>query len=126
MWHSFSPSLKQVMLFCPQEPTMSKHVSKIVAISAVCLVLFAASGLAPGPKEGVLSALKPGMPISLVDKNGSYEIGIFTNGPDMLGYKVLEVGVDYVVLMDVSEIKELRVPIYAIKSLVTTKLPPGK
>ena len=114
------------MLFHQQEPTMSKHVSKIVAISAVCLVLFAASGLAPGPKEGVLSVLKPGMPVSLTDKDGSYEIGIFTNGPDMLGYKVLEVGVDYVVLIDVSEIKELRVPIYAIKSVVTTKLPPGK
>lgn len=105
---------------------MSKHVSKIVAISAVCLVLFAASGLAPGPKEGVLSVLKPGMPISLTDKDGGYEIGIFTNGPDMLGHKVLEIGVDYLELVDVSGIKELRIPIYAIKSLVTTKLPAGK
>jgi hypothetical protein len=105
---------------------MSKHVSKIVAISATCLVLFAASGLAPGPREGVLSVLKPGMPISLACKDGGYEIGIFTDGPDMLGYKVLEVGVDYVVLVDVSEIKELRIPIYAITSVVTTKLPQGR
>ena len=105
---------------------MSKHLSKIVAILTVCLVLFAASGLAPGPQAGVLSVLKPGMPISLSDKNGGYEIGIFTKGPDLLGYKVLEVAADYVVLEDVSGIQQLRIPVYSIKSVATTKLPVGK
>jgi hypothetical protein len=105
---------------------MSTHLSKIVAIPAVCLVLFAASGLAPLPKESVLSVLKPGMPVSLTDSGSGYEIGIFTKGPDMLGYKVSEVGGDYLVLDDILGIKEVRIPIYAIKSVVTTKLPVGK
>ena len=105
---------------------MSKHLSKIFAISAVCLVLFAAFGLAPGPKEGVLSVLKPGMPISLSDKDGGYEIGIFTKGPELLGYKVVEIAADYLVLEDISGIKELRIPVYSIKSVVTMKIPAGK
>lgn len=66
------------------------------------------------------------MPISLSDKDGGYEIGIFTKGPELLGYKVIEVGADYLVLEDVSGIKELRIPVYSIKSVATTKLPVGK
>ena len=105
---------------------MSKHLSKIVAIPTVCLVLFAASGLAPGPQAGVLSVLKPGMPVGLNDSGNSYEISIFTKGPELLGYKVIEVAADFVVLEDISGIKELRIPVYSIKSVVTMKIPAGK
>jgi hypothetical protein len=66
------------------------------------------------------------MPVNLMDVASGYEIGIFTKGPNMLGHKVMEVGTDYVVVEDISGIKELRIPIYAIKSVSTTKLPVGK
>ena len=105
---------------------MSKHLSYFAGAVAVALILFTGVGFAPGPKEGVLSVLKPGMPINLMDVGGGYEIGIFTKGPEMLGYKVLEVAADYVVLEDISGIKEVRIPIYAIKSVSTTKLPVSK
>jgi hypothetical protein len=105
---------------------MTKHLSYFAGTIAVALVLFASSGFAPRPTEGVLSVLKPGMPVNLMDVGGGYEIGIFTKGPDTLGYKVIEVGADYVVVEDISGIKELRIPIYAIKSVSTTKLPIGK
>lgn len=101
---------------------MTKHLSYFAGTIIVALVLFASLGFAPGPKTGVLSVLKPGMPVNLMDVGGGYEIGIFTKGPEMLGYKVMEVGSDYVVVEDISGIKELRIPIYAIKSVSTTKL----
>ena len=105
---------------------MTRLLSYFAGTVAVAVVLFASLGLAPGPKEGVLSVLKPGMPVNLMDVGTGYEIGIFTKGPNMLGYKVIEVGTDYVVVEDISGIKELRIPIYAIKSVSTTKLPVGK
>jgi hypothetical protein len=105
---------------------MTKHLSCIAGTAALGLVLFANLGMAPGSKEGIFSVLKPGMPVSLTDSGNSYEISIFTKGPDMLGYKVVEVGTDYLVLEDVSGIKELRIPIYAIKSVITTKPPASK
>jgi hypothetical protein len=105
---------------------MTKHLSYFVGTIIVALVLFASSGFAPRPTEGVLSVLKPGIAINLMDVGGGYEIGIFNKGPDTLGYKVLEIGTDYVVVEDISGIKELRIPIYAIKSVSTTKLPISK
>jgi hypothetical protein len=105
---------------------MSKHLSRIVGAVALGLIVLASFGMAPGPKEGVLSVLKPGMPVGLTDSGNSYEIQLFNKGPELLGYKVIEVAADYLVLEDVSGIKELRIPIYAIKSVVTTKIPVGK
>jgi hypothetical protein len=105
---------------------MTRHLSRIAGTAALGLVLFAAAGLAPGAKEGIFSVLKPGMPVGLTDSGNSYEIQLFNNGPDILGYKVIEAGADYLVLEDVSGVKELRIPIYAIKSVVTTKLPDRK
>jgi hypothetical protein len=105
---------------------MTKCVSRVAGMAFVVVILFAAFGFAPGQRDGVLSGLKPGMPVSLSENAGRYEIGVFSKGPEVLGYKVLEVGADYLVLEDISGIKELRIPLYSIKSVITTKLPAGK
>lgn len=105
---------------------MTKCLSRVTGMAVVVVILFAAFGFAPGRKEGILSVLKPGMPVSLSEKASGCEIGIISNGPEMLGYKVLLVEADYLVLEDISGIRELRIPLYAIKSVITTKLPAGK
>lgn len=90
-------------------------------------VLFVASGQAPAKPRGVLALLTPRMPVSLTDTAGGYEIGTYSIGPEVpLGYTVLEVGPDHVVVEDVSGIRQLRIPIYAVKAVVTTTLKPGK
>lgn len=89
----------------------------------LALGIFSASGQAPNKPVGVLSVLRPGQSITLKDADGRYEIGIFANGPDLLGHKVVEVGGDYVVVQDVSGVNEVRIPIYAVKAIVTLKVP---
>ena len=64
--------------------------------------------------------------MNLADADGGYKLNLFQGGPEVLGHNVLEVGADYVVAEDVSGVKELRIPIYAIKSVSTTKIPAGK
>jgi hypothetical protein len=40
-----------------------------------------------------------------------------------LGHRVIEVGTDYVVVVDVAGVTETRIPIYSIKSIVRIKVP---
>ena len=97
----------------------------IVAATVAALLalgIFSASGQAPAKPRGVLAVLHAGQPVTLKDTNGRYEINVFDNGPDLLGYKVVEVGGDYVVLQDVAGVNELRIPIYSVKAVVTLKV----
>jgi hypothetical protein len=68
--------------------------------------------------EGILSVLSKGQSVSLNDIAGRHEITILPNGPKMLGYEVIEVGRDYVVLEDIAHVKEIRIPIYSVKAVV--------
>ena len=71
-------------------------------------------------RRGVLSVLSKGQAVSLKDVGGRYEIGIISN-VGMLGYKVLEVGSDYLVVKDIAEVTELHIPIYSIKAVSILK-----
>ena len=71
--------------------------------------------------EGVLSVLSKGHAVSLTDAGGRYEIAVLTNGPEMLGYNVVELGRDYVVIEDIAHVKELRIPVYSVKAVVVLK-----
>jgi len=70
--------------------------------------------------EGVLSVLAKGQPVSVKDVSGRYEIGVMPNA-EMLGYKVVAVGSDYLALQDITGATELRIPIYSISSVSTLK-----
>ena len=72
--------------------------------------------------HGVLSVLSKGQAVTVKEVGGRYEIGVFANGPDMLGYKVVDVGSDYVVVEDISQITELRIPIYSVKAVSILKV----
>lgn len=85
-------------------------------------VLCVASGQAPAKDRGVLSVLRAGQPISLKDTGTGYELSILTNGPEILGHKVVEVFSDSVVVEDVAGVQQARIPIYAIKSVTVVKI----
>ena len=72
--------------------------------------------------EGVLSVLTKGQAVNVNETAGRYEIGIFSNGPEMLGYNVVEVGRDYVIVEDVAHVREVRIPIYSIKAVTVLKV----
>ena len=72
--------------------------------------------------DGVLSVLTKGQAVNVNEAAGRYEIGIFTNGPEMLGYTVVEVGRDYVIVEDVAHVRELRIPIYSVKVVTVLKV----
>ncbi len=95
----------------------------ITVATLLAIVIVAASGQAPAKPIGVLSVLRPGQPVTVKETTSGYEISVFQNGPDLLGHKVVEVGGDYVVVQDVSGVNELRIPIYAVKAIVTLKVP---
>lgn len=104
---------------------MVRYRTAFVVVPLVAGLVFVASGQAPAKPRGVLARLSPEMPVSLTDSPAGYEIGTFVGVPDMtLGYTVLEVGPDHVVLEDIAGIRQHRIPIYAIKGVVTTTLKP--
>lgn len=97
----------------------------IVAATVAALLalgIFTASGQSPAKPRGVLTILQVGQSVTLKDADGRYEISVIDNGPDLLGYKIVEVGGDYVVVQDFSGVNELRIPIYSVKAVVTLKV----
>ena len=96
---------------------MRRALIGIVLLGVVVLSSSLAFSQRGGEERGrsVLSVLTKGQAVSVKDVGGRYEIGVFSNGPDMLGYKVVEVGHDYVVVQDISQVTELRIPIYSVK-----------
>lgn len=103
---------------------MRHPVSSIVFLGVIVLgasLAFSQRGGEQG--QGVLSVLSKGQAVSLKDIGGRYEIGVFAEGPQILGYTVMQVGNDYVVLQDIVKVIELRIPIYSVKavSILSTK-----
>ena len=98
---------------------------KIIAILLLGMVAFGTSfafsqrGEEHG-RGGVLSVLSKGQAVGVKDVSGRYEISVI---PDMeiLGYKVVDVGSDYLVVRDITGVTELRIPIYSIKAVSILK-----
>ena len=74
-----------------------------------------------GPRRGFLSALEEGQSVTLRENAGRYEITLIANV--LLGHRVIEVGTDYVVVVDVAGVTETRIPIYSIRSIVRVRVP---
>ena len=68
-------------------------------------------------KTSFLAHLKPGQPVSLTEKDGRYEIGLYPLTYQPLGHKVIEIGPDYVVLRDLVGITDTIVSVYGIKAI---------
>ena len=79
--------------------------------------------------QGVFAYMVRGQAVNLKDADGRYEIELYANGPETLGYRVVEVQPDYVVIGDVGQVTEIRIPIYSIKAVKAYgagKIPPKK
>ena len=94
----------------------------LATVSMLALTLIAAQPENKEPPSAFLGYLKKGQAVGLKDLGTAYEITVFQNGQAPLGYEVVEVGRDYVVLRDITEIQEVRIPIYAVKSITTLKV----
>jgi len=92
----------------------------IVVLIAVATALGAQNAQKP---KGVFSMLKVGQAVSLKDHGSAYSIS-FTEPEVPLGHSVIEVGEDYVVVRDITGVKDVVVPVYAVKAIekVRTKL----
>lgn len=71
--------------------------------------------------QGVLTVLAKGQAVSVKDAGGRYEIGVLPN-VEPLGYKVMDVGPDFVVVEDIAQVTQLRIPIYSIKAVSVLKV----
>ena len=87
------------------------------------IVLVASAGMAPAERDGVLGGLRPGMPITLTEAEGRFEIGILPGVPGPLGHEVTAVGQDYVAVKDISGVSETVIPLFSIKCVKTLRLP---
>jgi len=69
-------------------------------------------------RTGFLSVLNEGQRVVLEAADGHYQITLIDGG-----HKVIEVGSDYVVVQDLVEITETRIPVYSIKSIARLRVP---
>jgi len=85
----------------------------IVVVVAVVTALGAQDSKKP---KGIFSMLKVGQAVSLKDEGAAYSIS-FMESEVPLGHTVVEIGEDYVVLRDISGVKDVVVPVYSLKSV---------
>lgn len=101
---------------------MSKSITLFIAGALIAFAALKVSGQAPAqPRQGFLSSLKQGQAVSLKEVSGRFEIGTFDDIPGPLGFKITEVGSDYLTVVDIAEVTETRIPLYSIKSVVRLK-----
>ena len=101
-------------------------MSRIVIVTGLLAVISALSVAAtPQRQESqrcMLSDFKVGQALLLKDLGTSYEITILLGQESPLGHTVVEVECDFVTLRDITGLRETRIPIYSLKSIVTLKV----
>ena len=90
-------------------------------LAGLVIVLVASVGMAPAERVGVLDGLRPGLPITLTEAEGRFEIGILPGMPGPLGHEVTAVGQDYVAVKDITGVSETVIPLFSIKCVKTLK-----
>ena len=75
---------------------MLKHRATFTAlVIALCAAMSIGTAAPPAERKATfLEQLKPGQAVSLTEKDGRYEIGVFPPAYQPLGHKVVEVGQD--------------------------------
>ena len=100
------------------------NVQAIGIFAMLIVTVVAAAGLAPAERLGVLSPLKVGMPVTLKETGGRFEIGIIDGVPGPLGHEVVEVAADHVVVRDITGVVETWIPIYSLACVQRTNARP--
>jgi hypothetical protein len=100
---------------------MNKPLFLAVAIVAVALVASTATPQPqPAPKRNVFSTLVAGQIVTLNDNDRMFQINTI-QGAKTGTHTVAEVAEDYIILQDMAEVTELRIPIHAIRAVVHVK-----
>lgn len=73
---------------------------------------------------GLLDGLKVGQPVTLKDLGVAYEVGVMGDRFPA-GHEIAEIGPDYLVVRDVTEAVEPRIPVTSIKAIVRIETEPG-
>ncbi len=95
----------------------------LVAAVGVLLLVLATAAAGPGDKGGgIFAPLEKGQKVALREVGDRYQINVVPGVE--LGYEVVEVGPDYVVLVDAAGVTETRIPVYAVKSVTVMRLAP--
>jgi len=103
---------------------ISKRLMLLGIMVSVTLALVTSTGASeqpPAPKKSIFSTLKIGQAVTLKEKGLLWEIHTMDN-ENVLTHKVIEIGDDYIVLLDDPGSVETRIPIYAVRALVHVRL----
>jgi len=99
---------------------MTKWRTAVVAAAAVA-VAAAAWGAAARPAaqgaKGILAPLTVGRNVALKSAGSAYELTTFSRPTPAGPYRVIEVADDYVVLQDLGGLHDVRIPVFAVKSI---------
>lgn len=97
------------------------RLRRVFLLAALSLVGMLATTEAAEPSKRFLAKLKVGQEVTLKEASGRYEITVMQRLP--LGHKVVEIGDDYIELLDVSGVTTTIIPIYSIKAIIRHELP---
>jgi hypothetical protein len=96
----------------------------VFLLVALAFVGMLATTEAAEPSKRFLAKLKVGQEVTLKEANGRFEVIVMERLS--LGHKVVEVGDDYIELLDVSGVTTTIIPIYSIKAITRHQLPPKR
>ena len=91
-------------------------MKRIVWLLPVIAVVLLTIGAADVPKKTVFSGLKVGQQVGLKDHGTAFEISVIDDVPQ--SHKIIEIGEDFVVLEDVTEVTQTTIPVYSLKAIV--------
>lgn len=94
---------------------------RVFLLAGLLLLETLAATEAAEPSNRFLTKLKEGQQVSLKEANGRYDIIVMKHLP--LGHKIIEIGDDYIELLDVAGVTTTIIPIYSIKSITRHELP---
>jgi len=98
---------------------MSNRVFCLAVLLVAGIIAAWSVGAPPAEQNATvfLDHLKVGQPVSVTEKDGRFEIGVYPPTYRPLSHKVVEIGRDYVVLRDFAEITDAIVPVYSIQAI---------
>jgi hypothetical protein len=103
---------------------MRRSLSGLLLATFVISCVINVSGQDPDKqRQGFLSVLKKDQQAILKEVAGRYDITLMEGVSGPLTHKVIEVDSDFIVVEDIAEVIQTRIPIYAIKSIVSIKTP---
>jgi hypothetical protein len=103
-----------------QEETMNSKRAGVVILILAALVAVAAAQTGEGRKFGVLAPLQVGQMIALKEGADGYQISAVLGVQQT--HKVVEVGSDYVAVVEIGGLTETRIPVYSIRCVLRTRV----